>query len=96
MSKGYTISFFVNAVNAADAHELRTNLGYAISPRVGVWSTKYAALNNWLGGYAYDIAKGRNGFASAGNTPRRRLLNALKARKTGTFNSFVAKHRDLF
>ena len=88
-SKGYTISYFINVISDANAKVLNTNVAKAVSPRVGHESVKFATLQSWLGGKAYDIALGSHGFNKLGSTPRARLLKALRARKKGTFKTLI-------
>lgn len=80
MSKGYTISYFVN-VFSNTRQVANTSVYAAVSPRFGHASVKARALDAWLDNQTLSIARGQGRFASFGKTPRARLLKALRLRK---------------
>jgi len=82
MSKGYTISFFIEALsNSSTSQVTRDGIFNTVSPRLGRFSQKAVALDNWLGGQTGAIALGAGKFSSYGSTPRGRVLKALRNRK---------------
>jgi hypothetical protein len=82
MSKGYTISFFMSALQSVNSRKV-TEAGpyYTVSPRKGVFSEKSLALDTWLNGQTEQVFQGNGKFAAYGKTPKARLLKALKNRK---------------
>jgi hypothetical protein len=86
MSKGYTISYFINVLQNTPTSTV-TKLGVfnVVAPRFGAESVKVDALQSWLGYNTTAIASGSGRFASFGKTPRARLLTALKNRKVNGF-----------
>lgn len=86
MSKGYTISFFMAALQNVNSKRV-TEAGpyYVVSPRKGVFSEKSYALDTWLNDQTELIFEGRGRFANYGKTPKARLLKALKNRKVNGF-----------
>lgn len=88
MSKGYTISFFINTLTNTTNSTLNTQGVFsAVSPLYGAESVKAKALDNYLGGNAVKIATGKGAFAKLGKTPRTRLIKALKLRKKNGYVS---------
>lgn len=87
MSKGYTISYFVNVLsNARTSQVLNADAVYStVSPRFGYASVKARALDTWLNHKTTAIANGYGRFASFGKTPRARVLKALRLRKQNGF-----------
>ena len=88
MSKGYTLNFFIDAVENTTASVWNENTflgnihyGDVISPRAGITSVKVEVLNEFLGFELGDIVDGVGDFAKLGKTPRTRLLKALRLRK---------------
>ena len=82
MSKGYTLSFFINTLTNATTRQV-TNQGVydVVSPLGGVFSVKADALDTWLGYNTGAIARGEGRFATYGKSSRARLLTALRNRK---------------
>lgn len=82
MSKGYTISYFIDVLKNTTTRQVTNNGIYSVvSPRFGGFSVKADALDTWLSYNTTAIVKGEGRFASYGKTPRARLLTALKNRK---------------
>lgn len=83
MSKGYTISYFVNVFSSASTRQLDSvpAVYKTLSPRYRGLAVKSRALNTWLGGNTNAIVLGTGRFATFGATPRARLLKALRMRK---------------
>jgi hypothetical protein len=82
MSKGYTISFFINVLKNTTTRAVSKNGVYnVVAPRFGDFSVKASALDSWLGYKTSAIEAGEGKFASYGKTPRARLLTALRNRK---------------
>jgi hypothetical protein len=82
LSKGYTISYFMTALQNANSKKVtETGPYYAVSPRKGVFSEKSYALDTWLNDQTESIFAGKGRFANYGKTPKARLLKALKNRK---------------
>jgi hypothetical protein len=82
MSKGYTISYFIDVLKNTTARQV-TNKGVfnVVSPRFGDFSVKAEALDTWLNYATTTIARGEGRFATYGKTARARLLTALRNRK---------------
>jgi len=82
MSKGYTLSYFINLVSKSPVAK---TTGYdvyrVVSPRLGDASVKSFALDLWLSGQTNNIVKGSGKFSKYGKTPRARVLKALNNRK---------------
>lgn len=87
MSKGYTISYFMNLLQNTSTRDLTTatQVYFAVSPRRGNNSEKRYALDTWLQGQTSAIVSGRGRFANFGKSPRARLLKALRVRKENGF-----------
>jgi hypothetical protein len=82
LSKGYTISYFINVFKNTTKRNFTTMGAYdLVSPRFGWMSEKAYALDSWLRYRTSDIVRGDGNFASFGKTSRARLLTALKNRK---------------
>lgn len=82
MTKGYTISYFIKLFSSTRNRVIVSKgLFDTVSPRFGSTSVRAQVLNKWLGGKASSIVNGTGKFASYGETPRARLLKALKLRK---------------
>lgn len=86
MTKGYTLSYFLNLLGNSRARQLTDAAAvYAfVSPRFAENSVRAEVLDSWLGGTrnTYAIVKGTGRFSNYGSTPRSRLLKALRNRKT--------------
>lgn len=81
-TKGYTISYFIKLLSGTRNRSLVNNGVYdTVSPRFGSTSVRAQVLNRWLGGKTSSIVNGTGKFAAYGETPRARLLKALKLRK---------------
>ena len=87
MSKGYTITFFINEIQSKVSSKNSVSavaIANAISPNNGLSGVKLATLNDFVGNY-YDVVNGTGKYAGFGKTPRTRLLKALKLRKKHGF-----------
>lgn len=82
-TKKYTINLLVNEVASLSNTQVSSvqSLANSISPRAGVSSAKFYALNRYVGGNITAVINGRGRFSSFGKTARSRILTALRARK---------------
>lgn len=82
-TKAYTLSSLIKEISSLSSRDLQNVevLARAISPRAGVKSAKFAALNRFLGnkGAVSTLLGGTN--SNSGSLNKRILLNALKFRK---------------
>lgn len=87
MSKGYTITFFINELTTkVKGKKTAGSIVDAISPTYGKSSVKFSTLNNFVGNFD-AVANGTGKYAGFGKTPKARLLKALKLRKKFGFYS---------
>ena len=85
-TKAYTLNGLITEVKSIYPKADVQDLIYYLSPRAGVYSVKFEAIDTYLGGHLNDVI---NGYTHvAGNSARTRLLNALKWRKQ--YGYFVA------
>lgn len=85
MSRGYTISYFINLISNLTESTLKKGVYKAIAPLKGYDSERAIQLEQWVGGETtfQEITKGASLRAKAlGKTTRARILKALKMRKT--------------
>jgi len=87
MSKGYTMSYFINEITEKVSTRDRASVAIKkLFPNKGTDSVKYQALCNWLGADFFRVACGVTKYNGLGKTSKTRLLKALKFRKkTGLF-----------
>jgi hypothetical protein len=83
MTKGYTLSYFLNLLGNSRARQLtnKDSVYSFVSPRFGFNSVRAVVLDTWLGGKTTQIVNGTGRFSNYGSTPRARLLKALRNRK---------------
>jgi hypothetical protein len=90
MSKGYTISFFMRALEGTDKRMVSFEHIYnIISPRIGFFSVKSEQFDTWLYNNTLDIYCGVGKFKKFGSYPKQRLMKALKLRKAGKLLDFI-------
>jgi hypothetical protein len=74
MSKGYTISYFIDVLKNTTARQVANKGVYeTVSPRFGGFSVKADALDTWLNFNTTAIARGDGQYANFGKTARARL-----------------------
>jgi hypothetical protein len=79
-TKAYTLNSLIAEVAAVSVRVNVNTLVETLSPVAGENSAKFQAIDSWLNGYLNDVLIGDTFIAGA--SPRTRLLNALKYRKT--------------
>ena len=79
-TKAYTLNSLIAEVAAISTRTTIDTLVETLSPVAGFDSVKFEVINAFLEGNLYEVLEG-NTFV-AGSTPRTRLLNALRFRKT--------------
>lgn len=86
MSKGYTMSYFINEITEKISNKDQTNdIVNKLFPRKGLNSVKYNALCNWLGVDVISVVHGAYKYRGLGKTGKKRLLKALTFRKRTGF-----------
>lgn len=80
-TKAYTLASLIKEVSSISYSQGRTAAGVisALSPRSGANSVKLAVINKFLNGRLYTVL---GGASAKSGTPRTRLLQALRARKS--------------
>lgn len=85
MSKGYTISFYVDQLKNTTKQFQSANDVYSfISPRKGRNSVKVRQLNTWLGGKTTQVVNS----TKLGKNVKQRLITALLIRKNTLTTKF--------
>jgi hypothetical protein len=81
-TKMYTINYFIRLFTSTTARTLASKgVASVVAPRKGSEAVSYQVLNSFLNGQLTKIVNGTGKFSTFGETPRARLLKALKLRK---------------
>jgi hypothetical protein len=83
-TKAYTINLLISEISALSVAQVSSvsSLANAISPRAGVSSAKFSALNSFLSNQLSSVVSGSAAYSSFGKTAKTRVIRALRARKS--------------